>query len=174
MAVVHSPMFSCSRGIDFRWDYNIPDSAPCQLYVHNCILVCMVYTRLCVSLTVSANTVLFARMTEMDLYVALGRRVAASRKRLGLTQADLAAQISLTRASVANIETGRQRIMLHDVFALVEALGGKSILDFVPERVPRAVVKDVAFAGDGASKEDERAMLQMIELATAAPRRRAK
>ncbi|WEK04597.1 MAG: helix-turn-helix transcriptional regulator [Candidatus Devosia phytovorans] len=110
----------------------------------------------------------------MDLYIALGRKVAASRKRLGLTQADLAAQISLTRASVANIETGRQRVMLHDVFALVEALGGKSILDFVPERVPRAIVKDVAFAGDGASKEDERAMLQMIELATAAPRRRAK
>lgn len=134
----------------------------------------MTYTYVCMSLTTSANTVLFARMTEMDLYIALGRKVAASRKRLGLTQADLAAQISLTRASVANIETGRQRVMLHDVFALVEALGGKSILDFVPERVPRAVVKDVAFVGDGASKEDERAMLQMIELATAAPRRRAK
>lgn len=113
-------------------------------------------------------------MTEMDLYMALGRKVAAARKRLGLTQAELAAQISLTRASVANIETGRQRVMLHDVFALVEALGGKSILDFVPERVPRTVVQDVGFTGDGASKEDERAMLQMIELATAAPRRRAK
>lgn len=113
-------------------------------------------------------------MIEMDLYVALGRKVAAARKRLGLTQAELATQISLTRASVANIETGRQRVMLHDVFAIVEALEGKSILDFVPERVPRAVVQDVGFAGDGASKEDERAMLQMIELATAVPRRRAK
>ncbi len=78
----------------------------------------------------------------------------------------------MTRASIANIETGRQRVMLHDVFALVEALGGRSILDFVPERVPRESVRDVEFAGDGASKEDQRAMLQMIELATAGTRSR--
>ncbi len=111
-------------------------------------------------------------MNEMDLYAQMGRKVAAARKKVGLTQAELASRVSLTRASVANIETGRQRVMLHDVFALVEALGGKSILDFVPERVPREVVQDVAFAGDGASKEDERIMLQMIQFATATPRPR--
>lgn len=130
---------------------------------------------MCTSLTLVANAALLAGMSEMDLYGQMGRKVAAARKKLGLTQAELASRVSLTRASVANIETGRQRVMLHDVFALVEALGGRSILEFVPERVPRAVVQDVAFAGDGASKEDERIMLQMIEFATTAPRpRRAK
>jgi transcriptional regulator with XRE-family HTH domain len=114
-------------------------------------------------------------MSEMDLYGQLGRKVAAARKTLGLTQAELAARLSLTRASVANIETGRQRVMLHDVFALVEALEGKSILEFVPERIPKATVQDVVFAGDEASKEEERVMLQMIALATAGSRpRRAK
>lgn len=165
---------SMPRRIDFRSEHQIPNSDVCQHYVYLFCIVCLSRTLMCLSLTASANRSLFARMTEMDLYMALGRKVAAARKRLGLTQAELAAQISLTRASVANIETGRQRVMLHDVFALVEALGGKSILDFVPERVPRTVVQDVGFTGDGASKEDERAMLQMIELATAAPRRRAK
>lgn len=138
--------------------------------------VCAYHAHLmCTSLTLVANAALFTGMNEMDLYAQLGRKVAAARKKLGLTQAELASRVSLTRASVANIETGRQRVMLHDVFALVEALGGKSILEFVPERVPLEVVQDVAFAGDGASKEDERIMLQMIQFATAAPRpRRAK
>lgn len=108
----------------------------------------------------------------MDLYMQLGRKVAAARKKLGLTQAELAARVDLTRASVANIETGRQRVMLHDVFALVEALEGKSILNFVPERVTKTAVQDVIFAGDGASEEEERVMLQMIELATAGSRSR--
>lgn len=112
-------------------------------------------------------------MNDMDLYVQLGRKVAAARKSKGMTQADLANRIATTRASIANIETGRQRVMLHDVFALVEALGGRSILDFVPERVAPESMRDVAFVGDGASKEDERAMLQMIELATAGARSRA-
>lgn len=122
-----------------------------------------------------ANAILYTVMSEMDLYAQLGRKVAAARKGLGMTQAELASRISLTRASVANIETGRQRVMLHDVFALVEALGGKSILDFVPERVPNSAVQDVAFIGDGATKEEERVMLRMIELATASvPPRRVK
>lgn len=124
------------------------------------------------SLTQAANAALSVGMNEMDLYGQLGRKVAAARKKLGLTQAELAARVDLTRASVANIETGRQRVMLHDVFALVEALEGKSILDFVPERVARTAVQDVVFAGDGASKEEERVMLQMIELATAGSRSR--
>lgn len=111
-------------------------------------------------------------MNDMDIYGQLGRKVAAARKSRGMTQADLAARISTTRASIANIETGRQRVMLHDVFALVEALGGRSILDFIPERVAPESTRDVAFAGDGASKEDERAMLQMIDLATAGTRLR--
>jgi hypothetical protein len=54
-------------------------------------------------------------------------------------------------------------------------LEGKSILEFVPERIPKTVVRDVVFAGDEASKEEERVMLQMIELATGSSRlRRAK
>ena len=45
----------------------------------------------------------------------LGAKVAQLREALGWTQADLAKRIALTRTSVANIEAGRQRVLLHDV-----------------------------------------------------------
>lgn len=109
-------------------------------------------------------------MDDMAVYMQFGRKVAAARKSKGMTQADLAKRVSFTRASVANIETGRQRVMLHDVFAIVAALGGRSILDFVPERIAPESMRKVAFMGDGASKEDELAMLQMIASATAGAR----
>jgi transcriptional regulator with XRE-family HTH domain len=54
---------------------------------------------------------------------AVGARVEQIRKMLGKTQDDIAKTIGLTRASVANIETGRQRLLLHTVEDLAQALG---------------------------------------------------
>lgn len=71
-------------------------------------------------------------MTDMDLYRALGLAVAKRRKQLKLTQAHVAAGIGLTRASLANIETGRQKLLLHQVYRLVNVLQLSSILDLVP------------------------------------------
>lgn len=68
----------------------------------------------------------------MQLYRQLGRTVAARRKELRLKQEEVAVQLGLTRASLANLENGRQRIMLHQLFRLVHALQLKSILDLVP------------------------------------------
>jgi transcriptional regulator with XRE-family HTH domain len=56
-------------------------------------------------------------------YRAFGARVEQIRKVLGLTQEDLAKRVKLSRGSVANIETGRQRVLLHDVETFAEALG---------------------------------------------------
>jgi transcriptional regulator with XRE-family HTH domain len=47
---------------------------------------------------------------------------------LALTQADVAKQIGLTRASLANIESGRQKVLLHQVYRLADALRLDSIL----------------------------------------------
>lgn len=71
-------------------------------------------------------------MTEMDLYRSLGRAAAKRRNVLGLSQAEVALEIGLTRASLANIETGRQKVMLHHVYKLVSALQLSSILDLLP------------------------------------------
>lgn len=72
-------------------------------------------------------------MSNMELYRRLGQAVAERRAELGLTQSDVAEKLGLSRASVANLESGRQRIMVHQLFALVNALKLKSILDLVPE-----------------------------------------
>lgn len=72
-------------------------------------------------------------MSEMQIYRRLGLAVAARRKELDLTQAQVAAQLGLTRASLASIETGRQRLLVHQLFRLVDALKLRSILELVPE-----------------------------------------
>ena len=57
------------------------------------------------------------------IYVALGERVASRRLRLGLTQQDIADKMGLSRSVIANFETGRSRMLLHDAVMLATVLG---------------------------------------------------
>ena len=56
-----------------------------------------------------------------DIYKRLGLAIYDRRERRRLTQAELAEIVGLTRSSIANIESGRQRILLHDVYAFCAA-----------------------------------------------------
>jgi transcriptional regulator with XRE-family HTH domain len=71
-------------------------------------------------------------MSDMELYRRLGRAVADRREALPITQGELAKQVGLSRASIANLENGRQRIMLHQLYDLVRALQLKSITELAP------------------------------------------
>ena len=64
-----------------------------------------------------------AKVPLQPCYRAFGMRVEMIRTTLGLTQADLAKRIGLKRASIANIEGGNQRVLLHDVERFAAALG---------------------------------------------------
>lgn len=68
----------------------------------------------------------------MELYRMLGHNVARLRRAKELTQAEVAAQIGLTRASLANIETGRQKVLMHHVYMLANTLGCGSVLELLP------------------------------------------
>jgi transcriptional regulator with XRE-family HTH domain len=57
------------------------------------------------------------------VYQAIGSRIAIMRGLLDITQNDLSSKLTLTRASLANIETGRQRILVHQVQEIARALG---------------------------------------------------
>ena len=61
-------------------------------------------------------------MDEPLLYQQFGELVRRYRNRLSLSQVQLGTAIGLTRASIANIETGRQRIPLHHLFRIASAL----------------------------------------------------
>jgi transcriptional regulator with XRE-family HTH domain len=61
-------------------------------------------------------------MEHNELYDRLGALIRSRRKKLLLTQHDLAARIGISRASLANIETGRQKVLVHQLYALATAL----------------------------------------------------
>lgn len=49
------------------------------------------------------------------IYRLIGAKIEQTRTMLGWTQEELANKVHLSRGSIANIELGRQRILLHDV-----------------------------------------------------------
>lgn len=67
-----------------------------------------------------------------SVYAEVGKRVRAVRQELELSQEILARRVGLTRTSVTNIESGSQRVPLHVVYRLAEALG-RSAHDLLPE-----------------------------------------
>jgi transcriptional regulator with XRE-family HTH domain len=56
-------------------------------------------------------------------HAALGMRIRLIREALGLSQDELSKRVNLRRASIANIETGRQRFLLDGVEDFARALG---------------------------------------------------
>jgi transcriptional regulator with XRE-family HTH domain len=71
-------------------------------------------------------------MADLDIYRIVGAGLAARRKKLRLKQSEVADRIGLKRASLANIERGRQKLMLHQIYKLAAALEVESITDLVP------------------------------------------
>lgn len=63
-------------------------------------------------------------------YVLFGEAVRTVRLRREVTQQELADKLSYSRASIANIELGRQRVLLSDVFDFAKALKIKPALLF--------------------------------------------
>jgi transcriptional regulator with XRE-family HTH domain len=58
------------------------------------------------------------------VYRLLGAKIEQIRTTLGMSQEDLSKRIgTLNRPSIANIEAGRQRVLLHDVEAFAAAFG---------------------------------------------------
>jgi transcriptional regulator with XRE-family HTH domain len=94
----------------------------------------VIQTFLFAGLTRESNSDSLTYMSDLEIYRLIGSRIAARRKDLRLKQVEVAAQIGLTRASLANIEKGRQKIMLHQIYRIAEALRVESIIDLVPLR----------------------------------------
>ncbi len=61
-------------------------------------------------------------MNVDEVYVTIGKKIRQARKERGLKQDDLARAISFTRASITNIERGKQRVLLHTVCEIAVAL----------------------------------------------------
>ena len=60
--------------------------------------------------------------SHSDFYGRFGQQLRQARIAAGLSQADLAVAIGLTRTSVSNIEKGRQKVLLHTFGKILETL----------------------------------------------------
>ena len=56
------------------------------------------------------------------IYRVFGRRLRELRDQQGIAQEELATLSGLTRSSIANIENGKQRVLLHQLLQFAEAL----------------------------------------------------
>lgn len=70
-------------------------------------------------------------MKPEPLYKAIGSIIRSRRRRLEWPQKLLASRLRMSRATLANIETGRQRILVHHLYMFAEVLDMK-LVDFLP------------------------------------------
>jgi transcriptional regulator with XRE-family HTH domain len=61
-------------------------------------------------------------VNEDALYAHIGKQIRASRRELNVTQSQLAKRVGVTRTSIANIEAGTQKLPLHLLYRICEAL----------------------------------------------------
>ncbi|MDU0204000.1 helix-turn-helix domain-containing protein [Paenibacillus sp. MAH-36] len=66
------------------------------------------------------------------IYQEIGRRVKSTRRRRGLTQTEFGIKINLSRSSIANIESGIQKVTIHSLYQIGYVLK-VSIYDLLPE-----------------------------------------
>lgn len=76
--------------------------------------------------------------TEL-LYFVIGKRIKAAREKANLRQIDLAEKVGLTRTSIVNIEQGKQRIQLAEIYRVALALG-LNLTDLLPECTDRMLM----------------------------------
>ena len=84
------------------------------------------------------------------LYRSIGEAVRTRRRALDLTQQKLADRLGISRASLANIEVGRQRILVHHLYSLARELGVEvpTLLPTWPELVELKGLDDLDFSAD--------------------------
>jgi transcriptional regulator with XRE-family HTH domain len=57
-----------------------------------------------------------------EVYKLVGQRIRAAREKRGLSQEKLAERVDLTRTSITNIEKGRQKLLVHTLVLISDAL----------------------------------------------------
>lgn len=105
-------------------------------------------------------------MDAAHIYRNLGTRIRELRRGLRQTQDQLAKQIGVSRASLANIEAGRQQLLVHHLFALASALqlDSPAQLLLTPRgSAPKAGVSTaLPLAGEGLTEKQRREVLSLM------------
>lgn len=70
-------------------------------------------------------------MKPEPIYRQIGGVIRGLRRRADKPQEQVARELGISRATLANIETGRQRILVHQLYAIAQALNVK-VADLLP------------------------------------------
>src|SRR5437016_6301362 len=71
-------------------------------------------------------------MLPDPIYKQIGAVIKARRKKLGLKQETLAGMLGISRGSLANVETGRQNVLVHQLYRFAASLE-LSPFDLLPQ-----------------------------------------
>ena len=82
---------------------------------------------------------------QIAFYKNLGTRIRALRGRM--SQEDLSQAVGLTRTSIVNLESGRQKLLVHNLFAIAEALGVKPSEILLPIEPTHGQVPAIEISG---------------------------
>ena len=117
-------------------------------------------------MTVGYNLLVPSARSPEIIYRVFGRRLRQLRRDQRLPQDSLATPSGLTRASIANIEGGRQRVQLHQIVQLADALKVE-----VSALIPKA--SELAGDQDSEIRSSEGEYLKRLKkLATSSRRRK--
>lgn len=100
------------------------------------------------------------------IYQDLGKRIKDLRKTLGRSQDRIAKQVGISRASLANIEAGRQQVLVHHLFGLAVALDLESpaILLLQPhvKSQQNPSPTNLPLSGEGLTEKQRREVLSLM------------
>ena len=82
--------------------------------------------------TIQATLTANKRASQHPIYDYISIRMLQFRKAANLSQLELAEKVGLTRTSIVNMEAGRQRMPIHVLANIAEALG-RNITEFFPD-----------------------------------------
>jgi transcriptional regulator with XRE-family HTH domain len=100
-----------------------------------------------------------------SIYGIFGARLSTARKTAKLTQAELARRVGLSRASIANIEAGNQRVFLDQVFEFAQALGHTSVNELfgeISDTVPSQRAPLVVTGAKRLTRQQEQLLSQIL------------
>ncbi len=104
-----------------------------------------------------------AYMRPKEIYREVGRHIRLYREGAPRTQAQLAAEIGISRASLANIEAGRQQVLLHHLYAIADALDLDSPGVLMPLPPPRdGEPSELPLPAEGLSESQRQEVLRLL------------
>jgi transcriptional regulator with XRE-family HTH domain len=114
-------------------------------------------------------------MRPEPVYKTIGTIIRGRRRRLEWPQETLAARLGISRATLANIETGRQRVLVHQLYAFAEVLQLKpsDLLPPTGESQPAADMTKLPIQGD-VNPEQREQIARLIGSQPAPPKAKEK